>query len=97
MRNYEELRKQMKDYLDNITPHDLAAELAKNGVKFKKSICKHDACTECSGSGRKKNGEMCVHYLSCLCPRCTPRYNSQESYRRVGFGVTQSRNSPYQD
>lgn len=36
--------------------------------------CLHTQCTECHGTGRKENGETCVHFISCPCPRCTPRY-----------------------
>lgn len=38
------------------------------------STCLHMQCTECHGTGTKETGETCIHYISCPCPRCTPRY-----------------------
>lgn len=38
------------------------------------SPCLHDACPDCHGTGRKANGNYCFHYISCPCPKCTPRY-----------------------
>jgi hypothetical protein len=36
--------------------------------------CLHDSCGECGGCGKKKDGSMCIHFISCACPKCTPRY-----------------------
>lgn len=38
------------------------------------SECLHDGCPDCGGTGRKEDGTMCIHYLSCPCPKCTPRF-----------------------
>jgi hypothetical protein len=35
--------------------------------------CLHDQCPDCIGTGVKRDGSMCVHWISCPCPRCTPR------------------------
>ena len=35
--------------------------------------CLHDQCPECVGTGVKKDGSPCVHYISCPCPKCSPR------------------------
>lgn len=39
----------------------------------KKEPCMHDSCTECHGTGVKKDGSFCVHFISCPCPKCSPR------------------------
>lgn len=36
--------------------------------------CLHHTCTECHGSGKKRDGTPCVHFISCPCPKCTPRF-----------------------
>ena len=35
--------------------------------------CMHDACPECMGTGVKRDGSACIHFISCPCPKCTPR------------------------
>lgn len=49
-------------------------EEALNMIKEEKQICLHDECTECNGTGRKKDGTICLHFISCPCPKCTPRF-----------------------
>ena len=36
--------------------------------------CLHDGCPECLGTGVKKDGSPCIHFISCPCPKCTPRF-----------------------
>lgn len=36
--------------------------------------CLHDQCENCVGTGVKLDGQKCIHYISCPCPKCTPRY-----------------------
>lgn len=35
--------------------------------------CLHDGCPECHGKGVKNDGTRCVHWISCPCPKCSPR------------------------
>ena len=35
--------------------------------------CLHDGCSECIGTGIKKDGSPCIHFISCPCPKCSPR------------------------
>lgn len=36
--------------------------------------CAHHSCPECVGTGIKSDGTQCIHFISCPCPRCTPRF-----------------------
>jgi hypothetical protein len=36
--------------------------------------CLHDGCSECHGTGVKLDGSPCIHFISCPCPKCSPRY-----------------------
>lgn len=36
--------------------------------------CLHNQCEECFGLGFKRDGTPCVHYISCSCPKCSPKY-----------------------
>lgn len=36
--------------------------------------CLHSQCQECFGLGFKRDGTPCVHYISCPCPKCSPKY-----------------------
>jgi hypothetical protein len=40
----------------------------------KEEPCLHDSCSECHGTGKKKDGTTCIHWISCPCPKCTPRF-----------------------
>ena len=35
--------------------------------------CMHEQCTSCFGTGVKEDGTACIHFISCSCPKCTPR------------------------
>jgi hypothetical protein len=41
---------------------------------IKEQSCLHDGCVECHGKGIKKDGSICIHWISCPCPKCTPRF-----------------------
>ena len=58
-------------------PKELAKRI-ENGEKWSlgkdRQKCLHDACPDCHGTGKKHDGTMCIHFLSCPCPKCTPRF-----------------------
>jgi len=42
---------------------------------IKSDPCLHTQCPTCKGTGFNiQTGEMCVHFISCPCPKCSPRY-----------------------
>lgn len=56
---------------DPIQPHPIQNW---SDIEHNDFPCLHDLCSQCHGTGRKANGEMCIHYLSCHCPKCSPRF-----------------------
>jgi hypothetical protein len=35
--------------------------------------CLHNCCPRCNGLGVREDGSPCIHFLSCNCPKCSPR------------------------
>jgi len=60
----EDLKQRQKKHLEAI------ADIQNNDWQ----PCLHDNCPECLGTGIKKDGSSCIHFISCPCPKCTPRY-----------------------
>lgn len=62
-------------YIDNkpISEYWHYTQVWDNYKTNKKQECLHDQCPECHGTGVKKDGTPCIHYISCPCPKCTPK------------------------
>ena len=73
MKNRETIHIILKETnMSNYTNND--ENIYNEKIDMTEQKCLHDSCPDCHGSGVKKNGEICVHWISCPCPRCTPRY-----------------------
>lgn len=57
----DDLKRRQREHLDSIGEENWQP-------------CMHDGCSECIGTGVKKDGSTCIHWISCPCPRCTPRF-----------------------
>lgn len=60
-----------------LTDPDLIAEYNKIrsvDSKYGEEMCLHDSCPDCGGTGIKKWGGACIHFISCPCPKCSPRF-----------------------
>ena len=58
----KELNEKQKQHLENV-------EKLKD-----KQHCLHDGCPDCFGTGVKEDGSPCIHWISCPCPKCTPKF-----------------------
>ena len=63
------MKKYKKQLIDQM--EDLLKNNPLNDIEI--STCLHDQCPECHGTGKKHDGSMCIHFISCSCPKCTPR------------------------
>lgn len=55
--------------------HVVTQSFTQQPQPIKSEPCLHTQCPTCKGSGfNLETGEPCVHFISCTCPKCSPRY-----------------------